>query len=52
DKLADHIRMANKDADDVQISSRKISNAFERIKAVELEVAAIDPVAALKSDAP
>jgi DNA recombination protein RmuC len=41
DKLADHIRLANKDADDVQISSRKISNAFERIKAVELESNAV-----------
>lgn len=51
DKLADHIRMANKDADDVQISSRKISNAFDRIKAVEIETAAPPPLLGVKSDA-
>ncbi len=36
-KLADHIRQANKDVDDVQISSRKISEQFARIERVELE---------------
>lgn len=36
-KLADHIRQANKDVDDVQISSRKITEQFARIERVELE---------------
>ena len=35
-KLAEHIRMANKDVDDVQISSRKITEQFARIESVEL----------------
>jgi DNA recombination protein RmuC len=35
-KLADHIRQANKDVDDVQISSRKITEQFARIERVEL----------------
>lgn len=35
-KLAEHIRMANKDVDEVQISSRKISDQFARIEAVEM----------------
>jgi DNA recombination protein RmuC len=37
-KLAEHIRQANKDVDDVQISSRKISEQFSRIEAVEVRV--------------
>jgi DNA recombination protein RmuC len=36
-KLADHIRQANKDVDEVQISSRKISEQFAKIERVELE---------------
>jgi DNA recombination protein RmuC len=36
-KLADHIRQANKDAEEVQISSRKISQQFARIERVELD---------------
>jgi len=36
-KLADHIRQANKDVDDVQISSRKITEQFARIERVELD---------------
>lgn len=36
-KLADHIRLANKDVDEVQISSRKISERFASIERVELE---------------
>ena len=35
-KLAEHIRLANKDVDDVQISSRKITEQFARIESVEL----------------
>jgi len=35
-KLAEHIRLANKDVDDVQISSRKITEQFARIESVDL----------------
>ncbi|MBL8310627.1 MAG: DNA recombination protein RmuC [Burkholderiales bacterium] len=45
DKLATHIKQAHDDAEQVQISSRKISGHFERIKAVEIDEAA--PPAAL-----
>jgi len=37
DKLATHIKQAHDDAEQVQISSRKISGHFERIKAVEID---------------
>ncbi|MBS1208745.1 MAG: recombination protein RmuC [Proteobacteria bacterium] len=36
-KLADHIRQAHEDAQDVHISSRKISSHFEKIEKVQLE---------------
>lgn len=36
-KLADHIRLANKDVDEIQVSSRKITQRFERIESVEIE---------------
>jgi DNA recombination protein RmuC len=36
-KLADHIRQAQQDADDVQTSSRKITQHFQRIEAAELD---------------
>jgi DNA recombination protein RmuC len=36
-KLSEHIRQANKDVDDVQISSRKISEQFAKIEAVEMQ---------------
>lgn len=36
-KLADHIRQAHQDAEDVQVSSRKISQQFQRIEAAELD---------------
>ncbi len=42
-KLADHIRQANKDAEDVQISSRKITEQFARIERVELDHPALLP---------
>ena len=42
-KLADHIRMANKDVDEVQISSRKISERFASIERVELDHSAALP---------
>jgi DNA recombination protein RmuC len=36
-KLADHIRLANKDVDEIQVSSRKITQRFEQIEQVEIE---------------
>ena len=42
-KLADHIRQAHEDAADVQVSSRKISQQFQRIEAAELEALPEDP---------
>jgi len=36
-KLADHIRQAHEDAEDVQVSSRKISQRFQQIEAAEIE---------------
>ena len=36
-KLTDHIRQAHQDAEDVQISSRKISQRFEQIESAEVE---------------
>lgn len=36
-KLSNHIRMANKDIDDVNTSAKKISSRFEKIEKVELE---------------
>ncbi len=41
-KLADHIRQATKDVDDVQISSRKITEQFAKIERVELGPQLID----------
>ena len=42
-KLAEHIRQANKDVEDVQISSRKMIDRFTRIERVDLEHAAVLP---------
>ena len=39
-KLADHIRQANQDAEDVQTSSRRISQQFQKIEAAEIEAPA------------
>ncbi|MCX7960889.1 MAG: DNA recombination protein RmuC [Burkholderiales bacterium] len=36
-KLADHIRLAHQDAEDVQTSSRRIAQQFQRIEAAQLE---------------
>jgi len=41
-KLADHIRLAHQDAEDVQTSSRKISQQFARIEAAEIETVDIE----------
>jgi DNA recombination protein RmuC len=38
-KLATHIRQAHEDVQDVHVSSRKISNHFQRIEAVQFEEA-------------
>jgi DNA recombination protein RmuC len=42
-KLADHIRLAHQDAEDVQTSSRKISQQFQRIEAAELDEPGAEP---------
>ena len=42
-KLAEHIRQANKDVEDVQISSRKITEQFAKIERVELDQPAALP---------
>jgi DNA recombination protein RmuC len=42
DKLATHIRQASDDVQDVQISSRKITSGFERIKSVEIDSSETD----------
>jgi DNA recombination protein RmuC len=51
DKLATHIKQAHEDAENVQISSRKISTHFERIKAVEIEATVAAPMLDVKRDA-
>lgn len=53
-KLAEHIRQANKDVDDVAITSKKISDRFATIEKVELDTPqAIDaPVVPVASDLP
>jgi DNA recombination protein RmuC len=40
-KLADHIRLAHEDAEDVQTSSRKIAQQFQKIEAAELDEPAV-----------
>ena len=44
-KLADHIRLAHQDAEDVQVSSRKITQQFQRIESAELDAPADKPAA-------
>jgi DNA recombination protein RmuC len=48
-KLADHIRQANQDVEEVHVSSRKISQRFARIDAVELDVGQAGSEAVLDS---
>ena len=43
-KLADHVRQAHEDAQQVQISSRKISDRFASIERVELDQAEAPPL--------
>jgi DNA recombination protein RmuC len=49
-KLADHIRQAHQDAEEVQISSRKISQRFEQIESAELEEKPAANVVRLETD--
>ena len=49
-KLADHIRQAQQDAEDVQVSSRKITQQFQRIESVDLDGPKEDAVAAPAPD--
>ncbi len=54
-KLAEHIRQANKDVDDVAITSKKISDRFQSIERVELDQPALPTTVApnltlIKSD--
>jgi len=48
-KLAEHIRQANKDVEDVQISSRKITEQFAKIERVELDNPVVLPQASADS---
>jgi DNA recombination protein RmuC len=49
-KLADHIRQAQQDAEDVQVSSRKITQTFQRIESVDLDGPKEDVAAAPAPD--
>ena len=49
-KLADHIRQANDDAEEVHKSSRKITGAFARIERVELTNQPVDLLDAADND--
>jgi DNA recombination protein RmuC len=46
-KLADHIRQAHQDAEDVQTSSRKISQQFQKIESAEIEAPAPAPASSV-----
>ena len=41
-RLADHVRQAHQDAEEVQTSSRKITQQFQRIEAAELDAPGLD----------
>ena len=49
-KLADHIRQAHEDAEDVQVSSRKISQRFLQIESAEIEEKPAVSVVRLETD--
>lgn len=51
-KLAEHIRQAHQDAEDVQVSSRKITQQFQKIEAAELEPPQADEVPDVSSAGP
>ena len=44
-KLAEHIRQANKDVDDVAVTSKKISDRFQSIERVELDAPSLQAAA-------
>lgn len=49
-KLADHIRQAHQDAEDVQVTSEKISRRFAQIERVDLEHVESVPVGAIEGN--
>jgi DNA recombination protein RmuC len=49
-KLADHIRLAHDDALDVHTTSKKISDRFRKIEAVELEHPQADVLEVLEGE--
>ena len=51
-KLAEHIRLAHEDAEEVHTTSRKISQRFRKIEAVELSIVEAAPVAPLPAPDP
>ena len=51
-KLADHVRQAHEDAQQVQISSKKISQRFAQIEGVELEEAPVPLLKVVKTSEP
>ena len=50
-KLADHIRQAHEDAEDVQITSRKITQQFQRIEAAEIEAVEVEELPGIEEAA-
>jgi DNA recombination protein RmuC len=52
-KLAEHIRLANQDVEEVHISSRKISQRFAKIESVDLDLTPVEnkPIARPDKDA-
>ena len=51
-KLAEHIRLANKDVDDVAVTSKKISDRFASIEKVELDVLGVKEALPLPDSLP
>ena len=49
-KLAEHIRLANQDVEEVHISSRKISQRFAKIESVDLDLTPVDNKPITRSD--
>jgi DNA recombination protein RmuC len=50
-KLADHIRLAHEDAEEVHVTSQKISRRFAQIEHVQLDESGV-PVLEVLSDVP
>lgn len=49
-KLAEHIRLANQDVEEVHISSRKISQRFAKIESVDLDLTPVENKPITQSD--